>query len=383
MTATYSGVRERRRLLVVINPHGGRGKATSIFEQKVEPILKAARCTYEAVYTEYGGHAVKIASDISLDNYDAIVTVSGDGTVHELINGFALHKEPMKAFKIPIAPIPAGSGNATSLNLLGLEDGLDVAAATLNAIKGRPMAVDVLSIVQSGKRSFSFFSQCVGLMADLDLGTEHLRWMGSSRFVYGFLRGLITRKAYRFSVSFKTDMSEKGSMVKALREYTSSAPHYDVPSDEEEGNATALPSLQYIDKQDGWITFEGPSLFMYAGKGPFVSCDLMQFPVAMPNDGKVDLVIQGMMSRMDMLKIFVDGAEKGAAYWHNKTNYFKASAYRIKLLQEGGNLSIDGERFPFEEYYAEVHRGLATMLSMNGRYSVDFTLEPPGPGSSV
>ena len=26
-------------------------------------------------------------------------------------------------------------------------------------------------------------------MADLDLGTEHLRWMGSSRFVYGYLRG--------------------------------------------------------------------------------------------------------------------------------------------------------------------------------------------------
>jgi sphingosine kinase len=51
------------------------------------------------------------------------------------------------------------------------------------------MAVDVLSILQSGRRSFSFLSQCVGLMADLDLGTEHLRWMGSSRFVYGYLRG--------------------------------------------------------------------------------------------------------------------------------------------------------------------------------------------------
>ncbi len=51
------------------------------------------------------------------------------------------------------------------------------------------MSVDLLSILQSGKRSLSFMSQCVGLMADLDLGTEHLRFMGSSRFVYGFLRG--------------------------------------------------------------------------------------------------------------------------------------------------------------------------------------------------
>ncbi len=51
------------------------------------------------------------------------------------------------------------------------------------------MPIDLLSILQSGKRSFSFMSQCVGLMADLDLGTEHLRWMGSNRFVYGYLRG--------------------------------------------------------------------------------------------------------------------------------------------------------------------------------------------------
>ena len=26
-------------------------------------------------------------------------------------------------------------------------------------------------------------------MADLDLETEHLRWMGDSRFIYGFIKG--------------------------------------------------------------------------------------------------------------------------------------------------------------------------------------------------
>jgi sphingosine kinase len=68
----------------------------------------------------------------------------------------------------------------------------------------------------------------------------------------------------------KTDMSEKVAMVKASREYNSSAPHYDVPP-VEEGDATALPPLQYVDKQDGWTTFEGPIMFMFAGKGPLAS----------------------------------------------------------------------------------------------------------------
>lgn len=32
-------------------------------------------------------------------------------------------------------------------------------------------------------------SQSLGLMADLDIGTEHLRWMGDTRFMVGLLRG--------------------------------------------------------------------------------------------------------------------------------------------------------------------------------------------------
>ena len=35
----------------------------------------------------------------------------------------------------------------------------------------------------------SYMSVSMGLMADLDINTEHLRWMGDTRFTYGFLRG--------------------------------------------------------------------------------------------------------------------------------------------------------------------------------------------------
>jgi hypothetical protein len=45
------------------------------------------------------------------------------------------------------------------------------------------------SITQGDKTYLSFLTQAIGLMADLDLGTEHLRWMSDARFVYGYLRG--------------------------------------------------------------------------------------------------------------------------------------------------------------------------------------------------
>lgn len=69
------------------------------------------------------------------------------------------------------------------------------------------MKIDIFSMTQDGKRTLSYMSQTIGLMADLDLGTEHLRFMGSrwahpaiylralptlmmlSRFVIGYLQG--------------------------------------------------------------------------------------------------------------------------------------------------------------------------------------------------
>ena len=40
------------------------------------------------------------------------------------------------------------------------------------------MNVDVCSVTQGDRRYFSFMTQAIGLMAELDLGTEHLRFMG-------------------------------------------------------------------------------------------------------------------------------------------------------------------------------------------------------------
>ena len=62
------------------------------------------------------------------------------------------------------------------------------------------MNVDVFSVTQGGKRSISFMSQSLGLMADLDIGTENLRWMGDARFVFGFIRGCKSSEFYPLCV---------------------------------------------------------------------------------------------------------------------------------------------------------------------------------------
>ncbi len=47
------------------------------------------------------------------------------------------------------------------------------------------MSTDVFSVTQGDNRVVSYMSQAIGLMAELDLGTEHLRFMGDK---YEFAR---------------------------------------------------------------------------------------------------------------------------------------------------------------------------------------------------
>jgi sphingosine kinase len=60
----------------------------------------------------------ELTEKMDLD-YNAVVVLSGDGGVHEVVNGLAKHQQAPKALKIPLAQIPTGSANAVCVNLLG------------------------------------------------------------------------------------------------------------------------------------------------------------------------------------------------------------------------------------------------------------------------
>ncbi|KLO13544.1 hypothetical protein SCHPADRAFT_874023 [Schizopora paradoxa] len=379
MSFAYKDVSPKRNLRVLVNPKGGPGKASEIFTSVVQPIFRAARSNCEVTYTERSKHAMDIAKTLPLDTYDAIVTLSGDGLIHEVFSGFAEHPESVKAFSTPICPVPTGSGNGTSLNLLGLKEGFDVGVATLNAIKGKPMRHDICAVILGERRILSFMTVALGLMADLDLGTEHLRWLGDGRFMYGFLRGLIRLKPCPVTLSIKVAESNKEKMARAAQDFNvnikSSRNDYSAPAND--GQASGEQSS--ADATDEWLTLDKPILYLFTGKSPYVARDLMQFPVARASDGFIDVVAQEVTSRGELLSS-IDGGPKGAAYWKDFQHYFKATSYRITPNtpdHEKQNLAIDGERYPFGPFEVEIEQGLASFLSPYGAFVDEFNVPPP------
>ncbi|KAG0352138.1 Sphingosine kinase 1 [Gamsiella multidivaricata] len=106
-----------RRILLLVNPNGGVGRAKTIKESVVRPMLEHSGLMVKEQYTEYGRHAIDIAYKVNLEELDTLAVVSGDGVLHEIINGLLSRPDWNQSRRLPISIIPAGSGNAIATSL--------------------------------------------------------------------------------------------------------------------------------------------------------------------------------------------------------------------------------------------------------------------------
>jgi hypothetical protein len=129
---------QTKRILVLVNPHGGSKTGPTIFNDVLQPMCEKAGIIVDVTYTTHAGHAHTIAKDVALDNaarqkqnkprkYQVVCTVSGDGMLHEVFNGLAsaaglddLKKSAADHIKgQPVSILPAGTSNGIATTMTG------------------------------------------------------------------------------------------------------------------------------------------------------------------------------------------------------------------------------------------------------------------------
>lgn len=365
----YGPSQRRKRVKVLINPFGGQKGAMKIYHKSIAPILAAARCELDVQKTEYQGHGVEIAREMDIEAYDVVACCSGDGIPHEVWNGLGKRLDAARALnKVAIAQLPCGSGNAASLNFNGTND---PSLAALAVVKGLRTPLDLASVSQGDRRMLSFLSQSVGIVAETDLGTEHMRWLGSLRFDLGFLVRLIGKTVYPADIAIKVEHDNKVAVREAYQTEASKPPR-SVDDRPLPASDAGLPPLKYgtinDPLPDGWELIPHDELGnFYAGNIAYMSPKANFFPASLPSDGCLDLIrIRGDISRLTAIKTLMS-IEQHTFFDLPHVDYQKISAYRIiPKNQKDGYISIDGERVPFEGFQVEVHKGLGTVLSKSG-----------------
>jgi len=120
------------KVFLIINKYAGHmagAKAVDI----VIPYLEKKGYSVEYSYTDERGHATDLASKASLDGFDLVVAVGGDGTVNEVARGLIGSNTPMGI-------IPVGSGNGMAREL-GIS--MNMHQSTRMLIDGKNLPLDV------------------------------------------------------------------------------------------------------------------------------------------------------------------------------------------------------------------------------------------------
>ena len=162
------------KFIIIVNPYGGK-KLGSKLLKKVKPIFDAGGSELFIIETTFAGHAKELANQLDLSNYDGLLAIGGDGTLHEITNGMLSRQDGQK---IPIGIIPGGSGNSY-MHDLGLTEPLKAAKAI---IYGNTRRVDTACVEVNHVIKYAMNKVGWGLVTDVGNRAEQYRWLGTSRY---------------------------------------------------------------------------------------------------------------------------------------------------------------------------------------------------------
>ncbi|MFU8852403.1 diacylglycerol/lipid kinase family protein [Micromonospora sp. SL1-18] len=153
------------RAVLLVNP-----KATTTSERSRDVLVRALRSEVDLSvrYTRRRGHATDLAREAAEEGVDLVVTLGGDGTVNEVVNGLMTAEPPTfrtgetPAERLPaLATVPGGSTNVFA-RALGLpREWPDGTSMILEALRlGRSRTIGL------GRADDRYFTFCAGFGID-------------------------------------------------------------------------------------------------------------------------------------------------------------------------------------------------------------------------
>lgn len=269
------------KLLFIINPIAGAGKAKSIIPI-IENKMKESSIEYEIILTNQPKDAIRIAEE-NVDNFSTIVAVGGDGTVNEVAKGL------INSRKGTLAIIPCGTGNDFS-RTIGLP--MDPIKAIDIIIKNNIRAVDIGKI--NGNSFLNIAS--VGFDTEVVIHTNSIKKRVKSKTAYilGVLATLFDYKKRKISLVI-----------------------------------------------DG-VTYERNLVLLAVGNGNFYGGGLKVLPMAEVDDGYFHVCLVKDISNFKILFLFPSIFKGKHLKYKKYVEIFKAKEVIVKNTKEI-NINIDGE----------------------------------------
>ena len=301
---------EERKTLLVLNPAAGKGHGKKIVGSVLEELGRSIK-NMDFVESTNPRHLFEIGKGAVEQGYRRIVSIGGDGTPFELING--LYNDGKPSEHVELGMIPAGTGNSF------LRDFTEVSAPEImrRLLAGEKRRVDLVefSYRHEGEIVRKYFHNILGLglIADiLKLTNEKLKPFGPLSYSLAVMIRLFKGMANRLAITVDgvTHKMENSALVISNSKFT--------------GGAMKIA------------------------------------PMAETMDGKVDMVVFEQVNRRDIINIF-SNIFKGTHVDHPKVKIFSGSEMVIET-EPDELLMADGELLGHTPLTLKVLPGELTVL---------------------
>lgn len=284
------------KMFIIVNPVSANNSTAKEWPQ-FKKILLENGYEFETVITEYPGHATELSKNALKAGYGTIMSVGGDGTMNEVVNGFFIDGQPI-AENSRLVVFSRGTG-CDFIKTLGIKKGIENLLEILARNEEKQVDVGCVSFIDNGEKINTRYFVNV---ADIGIGAETANRVNKhSKLLKGFLSFMLgavstiimyKNKDFEVIIDDKTVISERMNSV---------------------------------------IIANG----RYFGGGMKVA------PDALLDDGLFDIIIFGDLSKPDLIKSF-PLIYDGKHLTHPKLRFYRGN--RIKVKSGGkGLVEVDGE----------------------------------------
>ena len=198
-----SNISQIKKWLIIVNPNAGRRKIEKDWDEIAE-LLYNAGISYERVFTKHKYHAIELSKTYIEKGYKNIISVGGDGTMNEIINGIFLQKK-YPTTEITLGMITVGTGNdwARTYKIPS-----DYKKAIEIIKKGKTFVQDsgIVTYDENGERKKRHFVNIAGMGYDALVATKtnamkEKKKGGSFAYLYNLVIGLFQYKNLHLKIT--------------------------------------------------------------------------------------------------------------------------------------------------------------------------------------
>uniref|UniRef100_A0A7N0UMY8 DAGKc domain-containing protein n=1 Tax=Kalanchoe fedtschenkoi TaxID=63787 RepID=A0A7N0UMY8_KALFE len=221
-TALRRSSSRRPELVFVVNPKGANGRSGEDWN-RILPYVRSrlgGDCIICESLTSGPAHAIDITREAIRQGADAVIAVGGDGTLHEVVNGFFWAGKPVKnndreaTYSTALGLIPLGTGSDFA-RTFGWKN--DPHEAIERISKGLRSRVDVGVITGGDEESHYFINVAdIHLSAKAGFYSAKYKKFGNLCYVIGALQGFMGHKNQDFRIKIDDGDWEMCPQVTAM-----------------------------------------------------------------------------------------------------------------------------------------------------------------------